>query len=77
MTPGMIVMPEGPKFHNACNEPCDMLIGPCICGANHTLDTWKSAQIQKIVPLLSDEDRDAIMTYTIGRIAEIQEINGI
>ena len=21
--------------HNACNEPCDMYIGPCVCGAWH------------------------------------------
>jgi hypothetical protein len=21
--------------YNACNEPCDMLIGPCACGAFH------------------------------------------
>ncbi len=25
-----------PKYHNACNEPCDILIGPCACGATHT-----------------------------------------
>lgn len=23
------------RHHNACNEPCDMLIGPCACGAWH------------------------------------------
>ena len=24
--------------YNACNDPCDMLIGPCACGAWHTVD---------------------------------------
>lgn len=29
-----------PEHHNACNEPCDMAVGPCACGAWHTLDEW-------------------------------------
>jgi hypothetical protein len=29
-----------PKYHNACNEPCDMISGPCACGAWHKLDEW-------------------------------------
>jgi len=24
-----------PRRYNACNEPCDMFVGPCICGAWH------------------------------------------
>jgi hypothetical protein len=24
--------------YNGCEEPCDMLFGPCVCGAWHTLD---------------------------------------
>jgi len=27
-----------PKRHNACTEPCDMLEGPCACGAWHNKD---------------------------------------
>jgi hypothetical protein len=26
------------RHHNACNEPCDFLVGPCACGAWHTAD---------------------------------------
>jgi hypothetical protein len=28
------------QFWNACTEPCDMLIGPCACGAWHHLYEW-------------------------------------
>ena len=28
------------NYYNACAEPCDMLAGPCACGATHTLDEW-------------------------------------
>lgn len=27
-----------PARHNACTDPCDMLQGPCACGAYHSLD---------------------------------------
>jgi len=27
-------------FYNACNEPCDMLQGPCACGAWHHQTEW-------------------------------------
>lgn len=26
------------RHHNACNDPCDMLRGPCACGAWHDED---------------------------------------
>lgn len=28
------------KFHNACVDPCDMLVGPCACGAWHHWEEW-------------------------------------
>ena len=28
------------QYHNACTNPCDMLCGPCACGAWHHLDEW-------------------------------------
>lgn len=35
----MIEYPENwPPHYNACNEPCDMIEGPCCCGAWHDLD---------------------------------------
>jgi len=27
-------------FYNACSEPCDMLQGPCACGAWHHQEEW-------------------------------------
>ena len=34
---GMVPWPDSwiDRHHNACNEPCDMLVGPCACGAWH------------------------------------------
>ena len=32
---------DWPRFHNACSDPCDMLIGPCACGAWHHLKDWQ------------------------------------
>lgn len=28
-------MPKGVLIYNGSHEPCDMLIGPCCCGAWH------------------------------------------
>lgn len=28
------------RFYNACNDPCDMLQGPCACGAWHHQEEW-------------------------------------
>ncbi len=28
------------QYYNACTDPCDMLCGPCACGATHHLDEW-------------------------------------
>ena len=28
------------QYYNACTEPCDMLVGPCVCGASHHIDEW-------------------------------------
>ena len=28
------------RFHNACTEPCDMIDGPCACGAWHSAKEW-------------------------------------
>lgn len=36
---GLIPFPTTePPHYNACNEPCDMLSGPCACGAWHTVE---------------------------------------
>ncbi len=28
------------QVHNASTDPCDMLCGPCACGAWHHLNEW-------------------------------------
>jgi len=28
------------QFYNACTDPCDMLEGPCACGAWHHQNEW-------------------------------------
>ena len=39
---GTIKYPEGwSKNYNASGEPCDMLQGPCCCGATHSVQDWK------------------------------------
>jgi len=40
---GLISMPKKyqGKFHNACTDACDMIIGPCACGAWHHIEDWK------------------------------------
>jgi len=42
-TNGLISMPKKyqNKFHNACTDACDMLIGPCACGAWHHTRDWE------------------------------------
>lgn len=31
---------DWPEYRNACSDPCDMLSGPCACGAWHKLYEW-------------------------------------
>ena len=33
-------MPGGVKNYNGSNEPCDMLVGLCCCGAFHRKTDW-------------------------------------
>lgn len=36
---GLVPFPTTePSHHNACNDPCDMLVGPCACGAWHSVE---------------------------------------
>ncbi len=39
---GMATMPAKwlGQFYNACPDPCDMLSGPCACGATHHQEEW-------------------------------------
>ena len=42
-------MPDGIEMYNGgCSEPCDMLVGPCCCGAWHSLDDWNNAMLDAI-----------------------------
>jgi hypothetical protein len=40
----IISMPEiliGTIHNGSCPDPCDMLVGPCACGATHHWDEWQ------------------------------------
>lgn len=39
MTPMPIEL-IGRYYNGGCTEPCDMIDGPCACGAWHRLDEW-------------------------------------
>ena len=36
------------KFFNACTEPCDMIDGPCACGAWHSAKEWLEKLIKQL-----------------------------
>lgn len=39
---GFVAWPrEQPPQYNGCGEPCDMWIGPCLCGGTHTAEQRK------------------------------------
>lgn len=46
-----ILYPEhwGP-YYNGCNDACDMIQGPCACGATHSLTEWNVKKL--LVPEL-------------------------
>jgi len=39
---GLLGWPSGwdERNYNGSNEPCDMIVGPCACGAWHGPDDW-------------------------------------
>ena len=46
-------MPAGlEQYNGGYSEPCDMLVGPCCCGAWHSLDDWSNALLDQVRPLL-------------------------
>lgn len=42
-----IVYPEHwePYYNGGCSDPCDMLQGPCACGAWHYLYEWEIEEL--------------------------------
>lgn len=45
-----VPMPKEIEIHNGTHEPCDMLIGPCSCGAWHITDN-----LENIIKILRDD----------------------
>ena len=37
----------GKFFNGACSDPCDMLVGPCACGASHHWRDWPEEMQRK------------------------------
>lgn len=48
---GLIPMPIdriGDFFNGSCPDPCDMIKGPCVCGAWHHLRDWPTELLERI-----------------------------
>jgi hypothetical protein len=43
------------KFYNACTDPCDMLQGPCACGAWHHQEEWPDKIQLEVFGNISDK----------------------
>lgn len=58
----LIAMPKKfrDKFHNACTDACDMLVGPCACGAWHHVRDWPEKDIQHMIEVACAEDKWAM-----------------
>ncbi len=61
LTKEMIVMPKDISLHNACNDRCDMFVGPCICGATHTARSWPDEQFDEIFRFLPSQDQSKVV----------------
>ena len=47
---GLVSWPDDwtDQHHNGCNDACDMLVGPCVCGAWHSADDeWVKELLKK------------------------------
>ena len=45
------------KFYNGgCPDPCDMLSGPCACGASHKQEEWPNWLQLEVFGFVSDKD---------------------
>jgi hypothetical protein len=56
---GLVPWPDDwlDRHYNACNEPCDMLIGPCACGAWHCEgEQWVQEILKKHNAVIVHED---------------------
>lgn len=54
---GLRAMPEEflGKFFNACTDACDMLVGPCACGAWHHQEEWPDTLQMEIFGAVSEK----------------------
>ena len=43
-------------FYNACSDPCDMLQGPCACGAWHQQKEWPDNIQMEVFGNISPEE---------------------
>ena len=39
-------MPHIFEQHNSCTDRCDMLVGPCACGATHSAEEWVLVRVR-------------------------------
>lgn len=50
--------PNWPARYNGCTEPCDMLRGPCACGAYHHLNEPWVTDVLLLLQCRPKERRD-------------------
>lgn len=65
---GFLPMPEEfcGMFFNASTEPCDMLVGPCSCGAWHYIHEWPMEVREKMIlqyPELEQQMEEHLAKY--------------
>ena len=69
----MIKIPEeyAGQFYNGSNEACDMLVGPCACGATHDIEEWLDVMkdLEEKNKVLGEALRDMYFAY-INKDAE-------
>lgn len=69
-----------PKYYNS-NEPCDMIYGPCCCGATHSLgEEWVQKYIKEYGINQNEEEiwrmhTPCVVMEVLDKLEEIQKID--
>lgn len=59
------------QFRNACTDPCDMLQGPCACGATHHQEEWPNDLQMEVFGNISSKEsickRKRVTTKSVNK----------
>lgn len=66
----LIVMPKHINVYNASTERCDMLVGPCCCGAWHRIADWdgKLVNARSFLPIVQPQKAKEKMEKLIREV---------